>query len=222
MFGIFSLNNYKSIVEQLFSLMLEKMPGEYIHYFRQVQEGVIRRILTGPGETPNYITIIYNTKFSSAYERKNETGFSIYGVTVFDKKSGKDVSLVFYFHSGLVAGINADLNIKKCSFDINTLKIDFCKIKNDLSSEKIEKYLAELGILTFNASEVHEILVGEELMIYLRDLEDGDFLAVNSHGFYIVSMGFRQAFKVPSAYSDEVGREYLSLSSERIYSYLPD
>ncbi|WP_323636760.1 hypothetical protein [Pectobacterium polaris] len=222
MFGIFRVNNDRAIVEQLFSLMLNKMPGEYSHYLRQIQDGVIRRLLLGGGGMPNYIAVVYDTKISSLYERKNEKGFSISGVVIFDKNSGKHVALDFYFHSGLIAGMNADLNIKKCNFDMDTLNVDLCRIEYEKSSKDIEKSLAELGIFKFNASEVREVLVGNDLMIYLRDLEDGDFLAVNRHGFYIVSIGSREAFKVPSAYSDEVRREYLCLSSERIYSYLPN
>ncbi|RYC40458.1 hypothetical protein [Pectobacterium zantedeschiae] len=222
MFDIFRVNNDRSIVEQLFSLVLNKMPSEYDHYLRQIQEGVIRRLLSGGGGMPNYIAVIYNTKISSLYERKHEKGFSISGVTVFDKKSGKNVVLEFYFHSGLVAGINADINIKKCSFDMDTLNVDSSRVKYEKSSTEIENYLTELGVLKFNASEVHEVLVGKDLMIYLRDLEDGDFLAVNQHGFYIVSIGSREAFKVSSVYFDEIKKEYLHLSSERIYSYLPD
>ncbi|WP_323652436.1 hypothetical protein [Pectobacterium parmentieri] len=222
MFDIFRVNNDRSIVEQLFSLVLNKMPSEYEHYLKQIKEGVIRRLLSGGGGMPNYIAVTYNTKISSLYERKHEKGFSISGVTVFDKKSRRNVVLEFYFHSGLVAGVNADINIKKCSFDVDTLNIDSSRVKYEKSSKEVKNSLTELGILKFNESEVHEVLVGKDLMIYLRDLEDGDFLAINQHGFYIVSIGSREAFKVSSVYFDEIKKEYLHLSSERIYSYLPD
>lgn len=220
MFGFLKKKNKKAVTEQLLIAIFEKLPGEYRRYLQQLNEGVIRDVSCDSSSAPERISILFNTVISKRYDDEKLRGTDIEGIYFKDLNSNTLVEIKVYLYSGLVSGIDCEKSLQKCNIDFSSISVDHAKIKHDKVDDAMQARLSGFGITNFNDSEIYETSSDGVAFIHLRDLDDGDFLAVNEQGFYIVSIALQENIKIESKHNQSLQKDFLSLPKETVYSFI--
>lgn len=220
MFSFLRKKDKKETAQKLLIAILEKLPAQYSSYLQQVYEGVIRDVSVDTTPTAERISILYNTSISKKYDNDTLKGMEITGISVKDLKSNSFFAVKIYLYSGLVIGLESEKSLSQCEIDYSSVNIHHVRIKHDKIDDSMRARLSGLGITKFNDSEIYEVNSDGDILIHLRDLDDGDFLAVNEQGFFIVSVALRENIKLESQYAEEIKKGFLSLPKETLYSFI--
>ncbi|MEY9972696.1 hypothetical protein ABH966_003072 [Lysinibacillus sp. RC46] len=226
MFGFFRKKKSFEIEVDWFNkrliAVLEKLPSKYSIYLKQIKEGILQGIFPVTGYLDNYIGVSFHREVVKKYEKKGEKSFSITGVKIFNKNMSKDVNLEIFFNNGVIAGVSSDVELIQFDLDLSKINIDFVKVKEKEIEGTIKRKLLSWGIRNFNESEVFEVKVEDRRMLHLRDLSDGDFLAIEDGDFYIISISLKEVLKISSAHYENVKMNLFDLSEDDIYSYIQE
>lgn len=220
MFGFFKKKINKTTIEKLLIAIFEKLPVEYRRYLQQLNEGVIRDVSFDSSSASERIYFLFNNVISKRYDDEKLKGTEIAGISVRDLKSNTFIEITVYLYSGLVIGMDCEKALHNCEVDFSSISVEQIKIKHDKVDDAMQARLTSLGISHYSDSEIYEVNSKGIALIHLRDLDDGDFLAVNEQGFYIVSIAFRENLKIERQFSEILKKDFLSLSKEKIYSFV--
>jgi len=59
-------------------------------------------------------------------------------------------------------------------------------------------------------------------MLHLRDLSDGDFLAIEDGDFYLISISLKEVLKISSVHYENIKMNLFDLLEDEIYSYIQE
>ncbi|WP_102272260.1 hypothetical protein [Cytobacillus massiliigabonensis] len=202
--------------------VLEKLPSEYSIYLKQIKEGILQDIFPVTGYSDHYIGVSYQREVIKKYEKKGEKDYSITGVNIFNEKMSKDVQLEIFFSYGVIAGVSSDDELILSDLDLNKINIEFIKVKEKPLDGTVKRELLSFGIQSVNESEVFEVKVGDRRMLHLRDLSDGDFLAIEDGDFYLISISLKGVLKISSAHYETIKMNLFDLTEDDIYSFIQE
>jgi len=186
MFNIFRKRKKSKPIEQweilLLSNTLDKLPQEYTFLKAQIAGGLLASSLIGYNpEDLNYVAFAFNPDNINDFEDESKEDFEISGIKVHDKKYNKPRILTIYVFANVISGytISGDnhFDIDVNSVDVENFSKRYYKT-NDF--ERIRKILTEQETKLINASQVYEVLLKEGTYFHIKDLEDGDFIAIDS------------------------------------------
>ena len=130
----------------------------------------------------NYVGFRFNRNILQKYEDKNMPGDCIKGAKVFDRLSQKYIDFHIYTGYGLVLGY-ATPGCKKLAPDI--AKLDLSRMEQQANEnsdfEAIKHLLTNTEIEAINSSEVYAVNLGDTLYYHLMDMEDGDFIGIDTN-----------------------------------------
>lgn len=224
MFSFFRKKNCLEIgnFNKMLIAVLEKLPSEYSIYLKQIKEGILRDVFPVTGYAGNHFGFSYQREVIKKYEKKGEKDYSITGIKIFNEKIGKDVQLAIFFSYGVIAGVSSDDEFILPDLDLNKINIGFMKVKERTMDGAVKRELLSFGMQSFNESEVYEINVEERRMLHVRELSDGDFLAVEDGDFYLISISLNEVLKISSAHYKTMKMNLLNLTEEDIYSFIQE
>ena len=154
----------------------------YISYRRQVEGGLLTGVFFNSKIRPNHVQFFYDGKIARQYENKKCGIFALKGIKVFDIKTGSYIDFEIYLAEGLVTGYSTPHNN---TFELDTKRTDIFAVKKIFSRNsdflEIRKLLTtfEMGLL--NKDDVYELNVNGNLYYHLWDLDDGDFIGIDSN-----------------------------------------
>jgi len=202
--------------------VLEKLPSEYSIYLNQINEGILQGVFPVTGYLNHYIGVSFHREVIKKYKKKGEKNFSITGVKIFNENIRKDVNLEIFFNNRVIAGVSSDVELIQSDLDLSKINIDFVKVKEITIEGTVKRKLLSWGIQNFNESEVFEVKVEERSMLHLRDLSDGDFLAIEDGDFYLISISLKEVLKISSVHYENIKMNLFDLSEDEIYSYIQE
>ncbi|KGR81792.1 hypothetical protein [Lysinibacillus odysseyi] len=224
MFSFFRKKNCIEIgnFNKMLIAVLEKLPSEYSIYLKQIKEGILRDVFPVTGYVGNHFGFSYQREVIKKYEKKGEKDYSITGIKIFNGKISKDVQLAIFFSYGVIAGVSSDDEFILSDLDLNKINIGFMKVKERTMDGAVKRELLSFGMQSFNESEVFEVNVEERRMLHVRELSDGDFLAVEDGDFYLISISLNEVLKISSAHYKTMKMNLLNLTEEDIYSFIQE
>lgn len=224
MFSFFRKKNFIEIgnFNKMLIAVLEKLPSEYSIYLKQIKEGILRDVFPVTGYVGNHFGFSYQREVIKKYEKKGEKDYSITGIKIFNEKISKDVQLAIFFSYGVIAGVSSDDEFILSDLDLNKINIGFMKVKERTMDGAVKRELLSFGMQSFNESEVFEVNVEERRMLHVRELSDGDFLAVEDGDFYLISISLNEVLKISSAHYKTMKMNLLNLTEEDIYSFIQE
>jgi hypothetical protein len=202
--------------------VLEKLPNDYSIYLQQIKEGILRDVFPGTGYAGGHFGFSYQREVIKKYERKGEKDYSIAGIKIWNEKTNKDIQLEVFFSCGVIAGVSADDEYILSDLDFTKINIDFMKVKEKTLDETMKRELLSFGMQSFHESEVFEVTVEDRRMLHVRDLSDGDFLAIEDGDFYLVSISLKEAVKISSAHYETMKMNLCDLTEDDIYSFIQE
>ncbi|WP_307382981.1 hypothetical protein [Chitinophaga terrae (ex Kim and Jung 2007)] len=170
---------------QLLINVFSKMPPEFHYLCDQVEEGILKRVFFISTPIPNYVGFSYNRDVVGKFERKQDNGFEIKGVRVYDEVSKSFIDFEIHISHGLVIGYSTPNN-KKISIDINKIDVSDLKIQYDINPlyDKIRPLLKPAYVRSVSPDDVYEVELDGKIYYHLQDLEDGDFIGMDDNGKY--------------------------------------
>ncbi|MHA3789596.1 hypothetical protein ACX0HA_15400 [Flavobacterium hauense] len=180
MFGLFKRTKIEIWEIQLLKKALEKLPKEYSSLIDQINDGLLKGVLIHASDINGYIAFTYNSNVLKKYEIKNESGFKLGNIRVFDKKSLRFLILTIYVSSGTINGY-ALTGGKKYDLDLNNLDISSLKKEYNVNYD----YKQILNILDvnerelINSSNIYSVYLGDKEFFNIRELEDGNFVGMD-------------------------------------------
>ncbi len=224
MFSFFRKKNCIEIgnFNKMLIAVLEKLPSEYSIYLKQIKEGILRDVFPVTGYVGNHFSFSYQREVIKKYKKKGEKDYSITGIKIFNEKISKDVQLAIFFSYGVIAGVSSDDEFILSDLDLNKINIGFMKVKERTMDGAVKRELLSFGMQSFNESEVFEVNVEERRMLHIRELSDGDFLAVEDGDFYLISISLNEVLKISSAHYKTMKMNLLNLTEEDIYSFIQE
>ncbi|MCL1923962.1 MAG: hypothetical protein FWF50_00090 [Defluviitaleaceae bacterium] len=188
MFKFFNKKNNLEIdvcfLKKMLVLILEKSENDFSIFLKQIKEDIIIGIFPVPKYMDNYISISFQKEVLKKYEKTNEKSFSLENIRIFDINLNRYVSIEIFFDRGLLIGINSDVKLNKSTLDLNNITTKFSQQKETTIPKEIKEKISNLQINDYNHNEIFEINIGNRKMIHLKELSDGDFLAVEENSFY--------------------------------------
>ncbi|HNU34445.1 MAG TPA: hypothetical protein PKN75_12735 [Bacteroidia bacterium] len=154
---------------------------EYVKALReQLEEGIIEGSRLRPTDIPNYFGLVLNESLREKYYNKSGRNYSIGEVEIRDKESGKMIKFTLYVSYGLLIGYSI-FPFKNIQPDINSINLERCKITflDELDYNKIEFLLSTQEKANISKAEIYEVQVEEKTYFHIKDLEDGDFIAID-------------------------------------------
>ncbi|MCL1983022.1 MAG: hypothetical protein FWG53_08065 [Clostridiales bacterium] len=207
-------------LSELLINMLEKLPDEYSIYLHQLYDGIVGGIMPSSPFDPNYIGIVFNGKVAGKYEKRNDMFFLLKGIKLFNSSSGEFVSVKLYFHDNLLCGLSSSRELNMTDYDINRIRIDNLTRKGAELDKAIADKLKTWGMKELpNPSDVDEVAIGDMEMLRIREIQDGNFLAINNGDFYLIEHSFQEARKIPSKHYKDLQTRVCDLTDEEIYSF---
>ncbi|WP_417369462.1 hypothetical protein [Flavobacterium beibuense] len=186
MFKLFSKKDKNAWQIEMLKNVFTVMPTQYSIYLQQINEGLIKNILSGLGDIPGYKTISYHPDVVHKYEIRNEEISVIEGVKVFDLKSSRFIDLEIYIMSGMVSGYVLHTNTKKT--EIDSTKIDVSNVKKvKIGNKDTEALQNILGNIPNEISSMLDIQNTFEIetskgdLYTIKDLENGNYIAIDKN-----------------------------------------
>lgn len=155
---------------------------------RQIDEGLLNRILPSTKIINNYIGFSYKKGISKKYIKEKEAGFVLKGIRIFDTVNLDFFDLNIYVIENLIVGYST--SAKKFKPDLNKIDVSNYRKVPLINSEfkKIEKLFTKDELSMINPDNVFEITIEGKVYFHLKDIGDGDFLAVDDNKkFYKIS-----------------------------------
>lgn len=202
--------------------VLEKLPSDYSIYLKQIKEGILRAVFPVTGHTGDHFGFSYQTEVINKYEKKSEKDYSITGVKICNETINKDVQLEIFFSHGVIAGVSFEGEFVLSDLDLTKINIDCMKVKEKSLDETVKTELLASGMQSFNEGEVYKVTVEDRRMLHIRDLSDGDFLAMEDGDFYLISISLKEVVEISSAHYETIKMNLLNLTEDEIYSFVQE
>lgn len=185
MLNIFKKNSKKNLTLaiNLVSRMCQLLPDKFMSLRDQIHDGIIKDVKLLEKPFPYYHKFIHDVNILNRYEDKKGRSFIIKGILVNDRtiNSFTAVNLVVAYgiligySTPQVATINPDLE----SIRATSLTIEFF---GENAFNKIKSIISPEDLKWINPSDVYEIELNECNYYHIKDLQDGDLIAIDLSG----------------------------------------
>lgn len=181
MFGLFRRTKLKTWEINLLLKVLKSLPDNHSKLVSQIEDGLLRGVLVDVSDIPGYVAFTYNSGVVKRYEDKNDPGYQIVGIQVYDIYSSSFRDYVIYVSNGMINGYSIDKN-GKLKIDINNIQTS--KGRKVLRDSSINEFLS--NILTVDEkvlidwSKVYPLELDNKTFYNIKDLEDGDFIGIDT------------------------------------------
>lgn len=190
MFNFFNKKYKKNLQELIIVLhktLLKHNTLESLKLIEALEKGLILSIKE-PQITKKYsfFKLGCDMDLVNEYQDINLGQYSISGVKIFDKITNSLKGLEIIIFNGIIMGIT--FSDKTIDFDIDSSRIDLSLIFKKESDENIsiikelQKVLTLEECALLNNKDLYKITIENNLFYHLRDLEDGNFIGIDSLG----------------------------------------
>lgn len=165
----------KELFEKIFSLL----GSEYNVFEKQISEGIIENVRFDE-DFPDFISFKLNVALLNKYEKKKEPHFKIAGIEIYDNTTFQYKKINIEICYNLVMGYTMQ-DILNFNPDIEKIKINSVRkifIENEEFSS-IKSIFTKEELSLINSTDVYQVELDGNIYYHLKDLEDGDFLAVD-------------------------------------------
>lgn len=180
MFGFFKRTKIEAWEIALLSGVIEKLPKEYASLTDQIKDGLLRGVLVGVSDIPEYVAFTFNSNVLKKYDKVNDRDYKITNIKVYDAKTSSFLPYEIYISSGTISGYSLGGGKSK-KIDLN--RIDVLGFKKqfigEFDYERILSVLNENEKSRINPSDVYPVFVGDKEYFHIKDLEDGDFIGID-------------------------------------------
>jgi len=182
MFGFFKRTKLQHWEIDLLKTVLNKLDGDYSILLNQINEGLIKSVLIDASDIPGYVLFRKNHDIFNKYY-KDIRCYILSDIKVFNKKNSTYLKYDIYILSAVVNGYSLNsVSSGKLDLDLNKIDISSFKVKylDEFDYERVVKILDKNEIKLINPSNVYSIFLDNKEYFHLKDLEDGDFIAIDS------------------------------------------
>ncbi len=184
MFGLFRGKKRKieSWEMALLRNTIKQLPADYQYLEPQIIEELLRASYIGYDKlVPEFVGFFKNSDMIDKFENRKEKGYKIKGVKIYDKKNNKQLDYTIYVFEGVIGGYSIK-GSKKFDIDVNQVDISsFSKTFIDNQDfNKLSKFLSAEELEMLDPGDVYEVLLKGKLYYHLCDLEDGDFMGIDT------------------------------------------
>lgn len=180
MFNFFKRTKIENWEIDLLRSVIMKLPEEYSSLINQIEDKLLKGVLTNISDIPGYVAFTFNPKLLKKYDEKNLQDYKLVGIEVYNDKSREFLSYEIYVSSGTISGYSLDrckkynLNLNK--IDISNFRKEFIK---ELDYNRIFNLLTEKERKLLNPSNVYSVFLNKKEYFHIKDLEDGDFIGID-------------------------------------------
>jgi hypothetical protein len=158
--------------------IFQQLPEQYHVHADQIGAGLISGMARRPASGLNYLGFAFGDSVNE-YEDTSKPLLEITGIGLFSKRLGSRVEAGVTLYSGLPIGMHSQIPLTEDDIDFNRIDVSQVKIKQPASSHTEELRRAGLSV---NDAEVWEVYLDGDRLLHLRDLADGDFVALRTNG----------------------------------------
>ena len=160
---------------------LSKLTDEYQEYIIQIKAGLLKGVLSGMGDIPNYIGFTYNPRVYKKFYKPKGINFKISNVRTKDIKTGHSVKLSFYFSYGVINGysvdeVSAKLRLSTSEIDVSGYRVE---IVGNNDYDQIIRLLSLNEVKLVNRVDVYVSNIKGKDYYHLKELDDGDFIGLD-------------------------------------------
>ena len=185
MFGLFKRKRKVRDIEdwELFLMYntLEKLPDEFKTLKVQIEEELFAYATTGASSfDPDFVGFGFSDSIGE-YENRRAREYEITNIKVLDINSNKRLDYSINVCSGVISGYSLK-GAENPTIDISDIDVSAYEKRyyDNPDYDKLEKILSPAEISLINASEVHEVSLDGKVYFHIKDLEDGDFIGIDS------------------------------------------
>ena len=185
MFGLFNRKKKSREIQdweiKLLINVINKLPGEYSTLKKQLEVG----LFTSAGVSsfyPDLIEFTYDPELINDFENKGERDYELTNITVFDSYQKKPLNYSINVFSGVISGFSLKVSDKSI-IDIDSVDVSsFTKLFYDNADyDKLRKILNATEAIFINPGDVYEVHLKGNTYYHIKDLEDGDFIGMDTH-----------------------------------------
>lgn len=179
MFNWFRNSEKKYIQHKLLMLnIFGLLKNDFNYIFEQINEGIIKAVRNEDSPTPNFNQFSLDVKILNKFENKKGRCFAIKQLFVFDKVLNEYVEIYVDIVYGIIFGYHVDsLNIDR--LDIDKIKTSNYRIVYYDDNDEYKKLLTLNERKQIAPNDFYEIELNGKTFFHIKDLEDGDFIAIN-------------------------------------------
>lgn len=178
-------------IEFLKIVFSKKISDENQKIYSQISRGLLKIVLIGAGDVPNYVGFGYNSSIYDEFYNPKGEYYKLSGIYVKDIYTNQFLSVSIYVAYGVIIGYSIDKEdrIKRYKFDINSICVDSLHkvmIEND-DYRRIILLLSENERKIINEHDIYTTELNDKNYYHIKDLDDGDFIAIddNNHMYHI-------------------------------------
>ncbi|GAA0891745.1 hypothetical protein GCM10009122_14240 [Fulvivirga kasyanovii] len=181
MLGLFKRTKIKDWEVILMKEVFQALDDNFISFRNQLKDGLLRGVRIYSNDPSHYIGFKYTPDVAEKYLDETKEDFSIEGIQVYDEILSKYIDFIIYTTHGLICGYSTPASDKP-KFNINKIKLDGVKkvYLNNLDFENVKNLFNESELKLINPSEVYEVELEGKKYYHLKDLEDGDFIGIDT------------------------------------------
>jgi hypothetical protein len=181
------LNFFRKTHNKSFNVQIElvlkicqSLPEKFSNLRKQIQEGIIRDIKILEKPFPNYHKFVLDVNVLNKYEDKKGRSFQVKGIVVWDKSLQNFVPVNIIVAYGLILGYStpqaSELNLDLDKIKITSMSLEFF---GENVFDRLKPILSKEELKWVNPSDVYEIELKNTTYYHIKDLDDGDFVAID-------------------------------------------
>jgi hypothetical protein len=124
MLGILKTTRIRNWEMLLLKNALKQLPAEFKKLEEQVDAGLLKDVLTGPGGPDYFTAFTYNRRVLARFKNQAGGDYKITGIKVFDKNSSSQLLYTFYVSSGIINGYSIK-GADKYSLDVESVDVSW-------------------------------------------------------------------------------------------------
>lgn len=165
-----------------------KLEG-YGYLVKAINEGLIKNVVLKNEVIENFRKTILDVDLLNKYQNKSAPYLFINGIKVKNHYDNQVVDVCFHVFDGLVLGYSLNKSVQFVP-DLKEIDVSNSWIKLNVDDEfyNLQKILPTAILEKINQTEVFSLIFKGEKLYHIKELEDGDFIAVNdSSKFFKIS-----------------------------------
>lgn len=191
MFRVFKKTNKKwEFMDKeinFFRKIIELLPTRYHYFLDQLNKDFLISFKPNDLNFKDWYSVQLNAKLEKDYGKPKLGYFQLQNIYVLNKKSGKKEKIIISFLEGMFIGffmqdIEFD-NYVLSEYDTSNLKEKHFKNEKDKAALlEIINGISEEKLSSFDINDTFQIEIPEGIFYTIKDLGEGDYLAVNENG----------------------------------------
>lgn len=175
----------------------KKISDENQNIYSQISRGLLKIVLIGAGDIPNYVGFGYNSSIYDEFYNSKGKYYKLSDIYVKDIYTNQCLSVSIYIAYGVIIGYSIDKEerIKRYKFDIDSVDVDSLHkimIGND-NYKNVAPFLSEAERKIINENDIYVTELNGKDYYHLKELDDGDFIGIdnNNHIYHITHDPFK-------------------------------